>query len=62
MDDFVKDTMQIIDAIKRYKEKYGNTQIIDKHYNMYGTYTGIIENLNNDEKQNCKNIITKEPN
>lgn len=54
MNDFVKDTMQIIEAIKKYKDKYGNTQIIDKYFQMHGSYNGIIEELNDSEKQNCE--------
>ena len=54
MDDFVKDTMQIIEAIKKYKDKYGNTQIIDEYYQKHGSYNGIIEQLNGSEKQNCE--------
>ena len=52
MDDFVKVTMQIINTIKKYKDKYGNTQIIDEYYQLHGTYDGIIEKLNNDQKDN----------
>ena len=35
---------------KQYKDKYGNTQIIDEYYQLHGTYDGIIEKLNNDQK------------
>ena len=51
MDDFIKDTMQIIEAIKKYKDKYGNTKIIDEYYQLHGTYDGIIEKLNNVQKE-----------
>ena len=50
MDDFVKDTMHIIKAIKKHKDKYGNTKIIDEYYWLHGTYDGIIEKLNNAQK------------
>ena len=46
MDNFVEDTIQIIEAIKKYKDKHENTQLIDKYYQTHGTYTGIIEYLN----------------
>ena len=51
MNDFVKDTMQIIEAIKKYKDKYGNTQIIDEYYQLHGTYDGIIEKLKRVQKE-----------
>ena len=54
--------MQIIDTIKKYKDKYGNTQIIDRYYELHGTYNGIIEQLNDSEKQDCEKpykIISK---
>ena len=56
MDNFVEDTIQIIEAIKKYKDKHENTQLIDKYYQTHGTYTGIIEYLNclEDKKEALK--------
>ena len=58
MDNFVEDTIQIIEAIKKYKDKHENTQLIDKYYQTHGTYTGIIEYLNclEDKKEALKKL------
>ena len=48
--EFVSATMDKISAIKEYKEKYGEEDIIT-YYNTHGTYEGIEEYL--------KNCITK---
>lgn len=42
--EFVSATMDKISAIKAYKEKYGEQDII-AYYNAHGTYTGIEEYL-----------------
>ena len=39
-------SQDFIEAIKKYKDKHENTQLIDKYYQTHGTYTGIIEYLN----------------
>ena len=43
--EFVSATMDKISAIKEYKEKYGEEDII-AYYNSYGTYAGIEGYLN----------------
>ena len=43
--EFVRATMEKISAIKEYKEKYGEEDII-AYYNSYGTYAGIEGYLN----------------
>ena len=42
--EFVSVTMDKISAIKAYKEKYGEEDII-VYYNAHGTYTGIEDYL-----------------
>ena len=42
--EFVRATMDKISAIKAYKEKYGEEDII-AYYNAHGNYTGIEEYL-----------------
>ena len=42
--EFVSATMDKISAIKEYKEKYGEEDII-AYYNLRGTYAGIEEYL-----------------
>lgn len=44
------EVMKTIVAINEYISKYGNAEVIDKYYQTYGTYEGIIEYLNNLEK------------
>lgn len=38
--------MENIAAIQYYIDKTGNTEAIDKYYQTYGTYSGIVEYLN----------------
>lgn len=56
MSDFVNKTMKIIVAIQHYIDKNGNAEAIDKYYQTHGTYKGIIEYLNNLEKENLQKI------
>lgn len=42
--EFVKANMQKISAIKEYKEKFGEEDII-AYYNTHGTFAGIEEYL-----------------
>lgn len=46
MKSFSNEVMEIITAIQHYIDKTGNTEIIDKYYLTYGTYSGIVEYLN----------------
>lgn len=38
--------MEIITAIQHYINKTGSAEIIDKYYQTHGTYSGIVEYLN----------------
>lgn len=54
MSDFANETMKIISAIQCYIDKYGNKSVIDEYYQKHDTYSGIVEYLNNIEKQEQK--------
>ena len=41
-------------AIQCYIDKHGNKQAIDEHYQKHGAYSGIVEYLNDIEKQEQK--------
>ena len=45
MKDISNEVMEIIAAIQHFIDKTGSTEIIDKYYQTYGTYTGIVEYL-----------------
>lgn len=51
MSDFANETTKMIFAIQRYIDKHGNKNVIDEYYQKYGTHSGIVEYLNNIEKQ-----------
>lgn len=38
---FSENTMEIINAIKEYRDKHGDDGIVEKYYEEHGTYTGI---------------------
>ena len=44
--EFVSVTMDMISAIKEYREKYGEEEVV-AYYNAHGTYEGIEEYLKN---------------
>ncbi len=50
MDDFSDNVMKTIFSINDYVNKNGNKTVIDKYYQTYGTYRGIIKYLNVIEK------------
>lgn len=54
MKSFAIEIMKIIAAIQRYVDKHGNIDAINKYYQTYGTYSGIVEYLNDIEKQEQK--------
>lgn len=54
MNNLAIETMEIISAIQSYVNKHGNKQIIDEYYQKHGTYSGIVEYLNDIEKQEQK--------
>lgn len=54
MSDFANETMKIIVAIQRYVDKHGNIDAINKYYQEHGAYSGIVEYLNDIEKQEQK--------
>ena len=45
MKDISNEVMEIIAAMQHFIDKTGSTEIIDKYYQTYGTYTGIVEYL-----------------
>lgn len=54
MNNFATETMEIISVIQCYIDKHGNKQVIDEYYEKHGTYRGIVEYLNDIEKQERK--------
>lgn len=54
MSNFANETMKIISAIQSYIDKHGNKEVIDVYYQKHGTYNGIVEYLNDIEKQERK--------
>ena len=38
---FSENTMEIINAIKEYRDKHGDDGIVEKYFEEHGTYTGI---------------------
>lgn len=54
MNNFALEIMKIIAAIQRYVDKHGNIDAINKYYQTHGTYSGIVEYLNDIEKQEQK--------
>lgn len=38
---FSENTMEIINAIKEYRDKHGDDGVVEKYYQTHGTYTGI---------------------
>lgn len=55
MDSFANETMKIISAIQGYIDKHGNADIIEKYYQEHGSYKGIVEYLEEVEKQTLTN-------
>ena len=56
MSNVSNEVMEIIFAIQHYIDKTGNTEAIDKYYQTYGTYSGIVEYLNDlNDKKSTKN-------
>lgn len=51
MKSFSIEIMKIIAAIQRYVDRHGNIEIINKYYQTHGTYNGIVEYLNDVERQ-----------
>lgn len=39
---FSENTMEIINAIKEYRDKHGDDGIVEKYYEEHGTYTELI--------------------
>ena len=46
MNNISHEVMEIIAAIQSYIDKTGSPEAIDKYYQIYGTYSGIVEYLN----------------
>ena len=46
MNNISHEVMEIIAAIQSYIDKTGSVEAIDKYYQIYGTYSGIVEYLN----------------
>ena len=56
MNNISNEVMKIIAAIQSYIDKTGSVEAIDKYYQIYGTYSGIVEYLNDlNDKKSTKN-------
>ena len=55
MNNFANETIEIITAIQGYIDKHGNADIIEKYYQEHGSYKGIVEYLEEVEKQTPTN-------